>query len=221
MGFFAATFAWGNRTTILNKCNELIELMEREPYQFIIEHAESDLKRFLHLKHRTFQVTDTLYFIEALRWLYREKDGLEGAFCEGVRPTDSNVGNGLIRFHELFFSLSDAPLRTKKHVATPLRKSTCKRLNMFLRWMVRNDDRGVDFGLWKGIRPNQLICPIDTHVNRIARALGLFQRKQTDWLAALELTEALKELNPADPVKYDFALFGMGLDDRKFGGLQL
>lgn len=221
MGFFAATFAWGNRTTILTKCHELIELMGGQPFQCITAHKESDRKRFLAFKHRTFQTTDTLYFMEALQWLYTEKEGLEGAFSEGVRSTDENVANGLIRFHELFFSLSDAPQRTRKHVATPLRKSTCKRLNMFLRWMVRHDKNGVDLGLWKSIRPDQLICPIDTHVNRIARELGLIQRKQTDWLTALELTDTLKQLDPTDPVKYDFALFGLGLEDRKFGGVRL
>ena len=221
MGFFAASFAWGNRTTILNKCNELTGLMDGAPYEFITQHKESDLKRFLNFRHRTFQATDTLYFIKGLHWLYTERDGLEWAFCEGVRPTDEHVGNGLIRFHELFFSLPDAPQRTRKHVATPLRKSTCKRLNMFLRWMVRSDGGDVDFGSWKHIRPDQLLCPIDTHVNRIARALGLIKRKQTDWLAVLELTESLRELDPTDPVKYDFALFGLGLEDRTFGGLQL
>jgi len=220
-GLFAAVFAWGNRTTILNKSHELLQLMDHAPYQFITTHEEKDLQRFTDFRHRTFNPTDTLYFIHWLRHWYSHHESLEEAFTQFHDPLDDHTGPALIGFHKLFFDLPEAPDRTRKHIPTPLRKSTCKRLNMYLRWMVRQDEEGVDFGLWQTIRPYQLICPIDTHVNRIARELGLVQRKQTDWFTALELTEALRELDPDDPVKYDFALFGLGIEDRKFGGLNL
>lgn len=218
-GLFAAVFAWGQRTTILNKSKELLRLMDNAPYQFITQHVDTDLQRFNNFRHRTFNPTDTLYFIHWLKRWYHHHTSLEEAFTQFHDPLDDHVGPALIGFHKLFFDLPEAPERTKKHIPTPLRKSTCKRLNMYLRWMVRQDDAGVDFGLWKTIRPHQLICPVDTHVNRIARELGLLHRKATDWLAALELTEALRELDPDDPVRYDFALFGLGIEDRKFGGL--
>lgn len=218
-GLFAAVFAWGNRTTILHKTNTLLALMDNAPYQFIMQYQEQDLQRFTQFKHRTFTPTDTLYFMHWLRHWYSHHDTLEAAFTQFHDPLDDHVGPALIGFHKLFFDLPDAPERTKKHIPTPLRKSTCKRLNMYLRWMVRKDEAGVDFGLWRTIRPHQLICPVDTHVNRIARELGLVARKQTDWLTALELTEALRELDPDDPVRFDFALFGLGIEDRKFGGL--
>lgn len=220
MGFFAATFAWGQRVTILNKSRVLIKLMDGAPYDFIVNHKEADLKRFLKFRHRTFHPTDALYFIHFLQQHYQRHSTLEGAFAQYLRPTDKHIGKALTGFHEYFFSLPDAPQRTRKHVATPVRKSTCKRLNMFLRWMVRQDEHGVDFGIWKSIKPHQLICPIDVHVNRVARDLGLISRKQTDWQCALELTETLKALDPNDPVKYDFALFGLGLEKRKFGGIK-
>lgn len=218
-GLLAAVLAWGNRTTILNKSRELLALMDNAPYQFVTQHQEQDLQRFMKFRHRTFTPTDTLYFIYWLQNWYSNHDSLEEAFTRFHDPLDEHVGPALIGFHKLFFGLANAPERTRKHIPTPLRKSTCKRLNMYLRWMVRQDEEGVDFGLWQTIRPYQLICPIDTHVNRIARELGLLNRKQTDWLAALELTEALRELDADDPIKYDFALFGLGIEDRKFGGL--
>ncbi len=211
MGFWTATFAWGQRVTIINKAKELIELMDGAPYDFIQNHQEVDRKRFLGFKHRTFQATDTLYFLEFLQWYYREQDSLEDAFARFLRPDDPDVGPALKGFHKLFFSLPDAPQRTRKHVATPVRKSTCKRLNMFLRWMVRSDDCGVDFGHWKHIRPSQLLLPLDVHVDRVARDLGLLTRKQTDWQTVLELTETMRQLDSEDPVKYDFALFGLGV----------
>lgn len=214
MGLWAAVLAWGQRKTILNKCNELIQLMDGAPYDFILNHQEKDLKRFLHFKHRTFNATDTLYFIEFFKNYYLNNDSLEDAFAQFISTNDVHIEKGLIGFHQLFFSLEDAPSRTQKHIATPARKSTCKRINMFLRWMVRDDDNGVDFGLWKKIKPSQLICPMDVHVDRVSRKLGLIERKQTDWLAAVELTERLKEFDAEDPVKYDFALFGMGVNEK-------
>jgi len=212
MGFWAAMLAWGQRVTIINKCQELLELMGHAPHDFILNHKESDLKPFERFKHRTFNSTDALYFIAFFRFLYSHYPSMEHAFTVTLKPNDATVEHGLIGFHELFFSLPYAPARTQKHVATPLRKSACKRLNMFLRWMVRSDDKGVDFGIWKGIKPAQLVCPLDLHVERVARKLGLLTRKQSDWMAALELTEQLRKLDAQDPVKYDFALFGLGLE---------
>lgn len=210
MGLWAAVLAWGQRKTILQKCNELISLMDNTPHTFILEHQESDLKRFTSFKHRTFMPTDTLYFLAFLKDYYRQYDSLEYAFSEAMTKEDDSIEQGLIHFHRLFFSLPYAPARTRKHIATPERKSACKRLNMFLRWMVREGD--IDFGLWKTIRPAQLVCPLDVHVERVARQLGLIQRKQSDWKAALELTHNLKALCAEDPVKYDIALFGLGVN---------
>lgn len=210
-GFWVAMLAWGQRVTIINKANELMALMDESPHDFIINHKESDRQRFLKFKHRTFNDIDTLYFLEWLQWYYRSHDSLEDAFVRNLSSEDANTEKALAGFQELFFSLPDAPRRTQKHVATPTRKSTCKRLNMFLRWMVRKDDAGVDFGLWNNIDPSQLIIPLDVHVDRVARSLGLIKRKQTDWLTAVELTEKLKRYDSSDPVRYDYALFGLGI----------
>ncbi|MET0465654.1 MAG: TIGR02757 family protein [Chitinophagaceae bacterium] len=209
-GFFAATFAWGNRTTIINKSKELMQLMHMQPHEFCLHHSDDDLKSLLNFKHRTFNPTDLLYFIEFFKHHYSAGDSLETAFTKH----GTSVEEMLSGFQRYFFSLEDAPPRTKKHVATPERGSTCKRLNMFLRWMVRNDHRGVDLGIWKNISPAQLICPIDLHVARVARKFKLLKRKQTDWDAAEELTSQLKKLDAHDPVKYDFALFTLGIADR-------
>lgn len=213
-GFIAAVLAWGQRKTIINKCTELFNLMDNAPYDFVRNHQESDLKAFLNFKHRTFNATDTLYFIQYFQQYYQHHESLEKAFLAEGHRDEENLEAGLIRFHNQFFTLEDHPLRTKKHIATPARNSACKRINMFLRWMVRDDDRGVDFGLWKNIKPSQLICPCDVHVDRVARKLGLITRKQTDWQTAKELTAGLKLLDPEDPVKYDFALFGLGVYEK-------
>lgn len=213
-GFWAAVLAWGQRKTIINKCHELFELMDNAPYDFIVNHKDEDLKKLLTFKHRTFNSTDTLYFIEFFKWYYSQYNSLEEAFFMSMSASDPTIENGLTGFHNLFFSLDDYPERTKKHIATPARNSACKRINMFLRWMVRNDDQGVDFGLWKKILPSQLICPCDLHVDRVARKLKLITRKQTDWQTALELTENLRQMDPRDPVKYDFALFGLGVEEK-------
>jgi uncharacterized protein (TIGR02757 family) len=211
MGFWASILAWGQRKTIINKCKELINLMDGSPHDFVLNHQENDLKRFLNFKHRTFNATDTLYFIEWFKNYYQKNDSLETAFA--LQASDNqNVENNLIQFHDLFFSLPDYPPRTRKHIATPIRKSSCKRINMFLRWMVRQDDKGVDFGIWTNLKPSQLVCPCDVHVDRVARKLGLIQRPTTDWKTAVELTENLKLIDPNDPVKYDFALFGLGVE---------
>jgi uncharacterized protein (TIGR02757 family) len=210
-GFFAATLAWGQRVTIIRKCKELLERMDNDPHQFIVTHKPKDLKAFLDFKHRTFNPTDALYFIESLKSIYSKYNSLEDAFL--VQANAENIESGLINFHHLFFSLPDHPHRTKKHLPTPERKSTCKRLVMYLRLMVRADNKGVDFGIWKKISASQLICPCDLHVDRVARKLKLIRRKQTDWQTAIELTNNLKKFDPIDPVKYDFALFGLGIEE--------
>ncbi len=212
-GLVAATLAWGQRKTIINKCSEFLSYMDDAPYDFVRFHQEEDLKPFLNFKHRTFNATDALYFIAFFQEWYQQHDSLEDAFLTGINSDSEDVGPGLIGFHGTFFGLPNFPARTKKHVATPARRSACKRLNMFLRWMVRQDDRGVDFGLWHRLRPAQLVCPCDVHVDRVARELGLITRKPTDWQTARELTRNLKQFDPNDPVKYDFALFGLGVQD--------
>lgn len=213
-GFFAATFAWGNRTTIIQKSKELMQLMDMSPYDFCTAHNPKELKRLLDFKHRTFNATDLLYFIEFFKTHYTSHKSLETAFTKWMKPNDPTIENALIGFHHYFFSLEHIPSRTKKHIATPERNSSCKRLNMFLRWMVRNDKNGVDFGIWKKISPVQLICPIDLHVARVAKRLNILKRKQPDWLAAHELTDYLRTLDKNDPVKYDFALFGLGVTEK-------
>lgn len=212
MGFWAATLAWGQRITIINKCKELISLMDGAPYDFIINHEEPDLKKLLHFKHRTFNDVDTLYFIAFFRYHYSNYESLEDAFVP--QPDANNVEHCLNYFRNYFFSLPDYPNRTKKHVSSPSQKSTCKRLNMFLRWMVRKDNCGVDFGIWNKIKPSDLIMPCDLHVDRVARKLKLINGKQTDWQTAMELTERLREFDRQDPVKYDFALFGLGIEEK-------
>ncbi|WP_240315296.1 TIGR02757 family protein [Mucilaginibacter pineti] len=212
MGFWTATLAWGQRVTIIKKCKELITLMDGAPYDFIVNHQEPDLKKLLSFKHRTFNDIDTLYFIAFFRQHYERFESLEDAFI----PAGSMDGaeDALNHFRSYFFSLPDFPHRTKKHVSSPSQKSTCKRLNMFLRWMVRRDNNGVDFGIWNRIKPADLICPLDLHVDRVSRKLLLITRKQTDWQTALQLTQKLREFDPLDPVKYDFALFGLGIEER-------
>ncbi|HZX73147.1 MAG TPA: TIGR02757 family protein [Cyclobacteriaceae bacterium] len=210
-GLFAAVLAWGQRVTIINKTNELLSWMGNSPHDFLLHHKLKDMKPFEKFKHRTFNGTDALYFIEFLSQYYKKHESLEEAFA--LKATDDNIEQGLISFNNLFFSLEDYPPRTRKHISTPERKSACKRLNMYLRWMVRKDNAGVDFGIWNTIRPAQLICPCDLHVDRVARKLKLIRRKQLDWQTAVELSQNLRLLDPLDPVKYDFALFGLGIEE--------
>jgi len=213
-GFFAAIFAWGNRKMIINKSKELMQLMGDAPHQFITQHKEEDLKGLLHFKHRTFNTTDLLYFIGFLKHHYSQHPSLETAFSQWMLPGDETIENALTGFHHYFFSLPDAPQRTRKHIASPEKNSTCKRLCMFLRWMVRSDGRGVDLGIWRSIKPSQLVCPMDLHVARVARRFNLVQRPTADWRTALELTSHLKKLDPEDPSRYDFALFGLGVVEK-------
>lgn len=222
--FFAAIFAWGNRTTIINKSKELLQLMDNSPHEFIMQHQENDLKKFLLFKHRTFNTTDLLYFIAFFKYHYSENKSLESAFFNKqfmhLKTSEASpirgglVGAALNHFYNYFFSLPDSPQRTWKHIASPAKNSSCKRLNMFLRWMVRKDERGVDFGIWNKISPSDLICPLDVHVARVARHFKLLSRKATDWQAALELTNNLRQLDKNDPAKYDFALFGLGVIEK-------
>lgn len=211
--FFASIFAWGNRATIINKSKELMLLMDNAPYQFCTNHSESDLKSLLKFKHRTFNTTDLLYFISFLKHHYSNHKSLESAFFNSTTlPHVNNVIEAsLTFFYHYFFSLPDTPARTKKHIASPEKNATCKRLNMFLRWMVRKDDKGVDFGIWKKVSPSCLICPVDVHVARVARHFKLLHRPILDWQAAIQLTGNLRILDADDPVKYDFALFGLGV----------
>ncbi len=215
MGFIASILAWGQRKTIINKCKELIDRMGGKPYDFILNHQENDLKSLLGFKHRTFNDADLLYFVEFFKYHYTRFDSLEDAFLIGqerVLPNKISIEKSLNEFKQYFFSLPDFPLRTKKHVSSPVQKSTCKRLNMFLRWMVRQDDKGVDFGIWNRIAPSQLICPCDVHVERVARKFHLITLDKLNWKAAVELTDNLLLLDRDDPVKYDFALFGLGVE---------
>ncbi|WP_425392342.1 TIGR02757 family protein [Ekhidna sp.] len=212
-GFIAAVFAWGQRKTIINKSHEFLSPMDHSPHDFVLHYSEGDLKPFMDFKHRTFNSTDALYFLHFFRWFYQKHDSLEEGFIGGLGQ-NASMESRLTHFFELFFSLPDHPLRTYKHIPNPARKSACKRINMFLRWMVRQDDKGVDFGIWKRISPSSLVCPCDLHVDRVARKLKLIKRKQTDWQTAIELTENLKKLDPLDPVKYDFALFGLGVEEK-------
>ena len=217
-GFFAAIFAWGNRTTIINKSKELLERMDNAPFAFCTQHQDKDLKKLLGFAHRTFNDTDLLYCIEFFKQHYSKNESLENAFFKNERIGSINntiaVEKSLIHFQDYFFSLEDAPARTKKHISSPVSGSTCKRLNMFLRWMVRKDKQGVDFGIWKKIRPADLIMPIDVHVARVSRGLGIVKRMQTDWQTAIELTNYCRTLDPKDPVKYDFALFSLGVIEK-------
>jgi uncharacterized protein (TIGR02757 family) len=214
MGFFAAVFAWGLRITTINKCRELSTLMDDDPHAFITGHKPRDLRRMEGFRHRTFNSTDLLYFIAFFRWFYSGHQSLEEAFTGSLeKNTPVSMRDALGNFHQLFFSLEFAPQRTHKHVANAWRNASCKRLNMFLRWMVRRDDRGVDLGLWKRIPPSALMCPLDVHVERSARLLGLVERRQRDWKTVEELTASLRRIDPTDPVRFDFALFGMGMEN--------
>lgn len=212
-GLFAAVLAWGNRTSIINNCRKLMQLMDNAPHDFVLHHKETDLKRFLGFVHRTFNATDLLYFISFLQYHYRSYPSLEDAFVPAKKYEHENVEQALIHFHKYFFSI-EHPERTRKHIATPLRNSACKRLNMYLRWMVRKDKQGVDFGLWKKINPRQLICPLDVHVARVAFRLELIDSDKSNWTNTMQLTYRLKQLNPGDPAVYDYALFGLGMAER-------
>jgi uncharacterized protein (TIGR02757 family) len=219
-GFFAAILAWGNRKSIINSCNKLLRGMDNAPYDFIMNvdwnnnaPANNVFEKFVH---RTFNELDLWHLLNFLQhhFLYQGEQSLESAFTKWMLPGDKTVENALIGFNEYVFGFNEeakAEKHCRKHIASPQKKSACKRLNMYLRWMVRADNKGVDFGLWKNISTAQLICPIDVHVSRVSKKLGLLTRTQNDWQSALELSAYLRKLDKKDPVKYDFALFGLGV----------
>ena len=206
-GLLSATIAWGNRTMILRNANRLMEMMDFAPHDFILNFNAADLRPFEKFVHRTFNAVDLEYFLWSLKNIYQKHGGLEQVF-----KTKTGIKEAILNFRNVFFEL-DFPSRTSKHVANPAKNSSAKRLNMFLRWMVRKDDKGVDFGIWKSIDPCLLMCPLDVHSGRIARQLGILQRKQDDWKSVEELTQNLRKFDPNDPVKYDFALFGLGVNN--------
>jgi uncharacterized protein (TIGR02757 family) len=208
-GLLTAIIAWGNRKTIIRNASFLMSLMGNSPYQFILDSTEKDLLLFRSFVHRTFQGEDCDFLIRSLKHVYHNYGGLESLFS---RVSSHNVRQAIGFFREKMLEPTHFK-RSEKHLPDPFAGSAAKRINMFLRWMVRRDGNGVDFGLWKSLSPACLICPLDTHTARVSRQLGLLSRKTNDWQAAEELTANLRELDPDDPVRYDFALFGMGMDD--------
>lgn len=209
-GFFAATFSWGNRKSIIASSLRLMYLMDNDPYDFVLHATQKELKPLSTFVYRTFNGTDCVNFVHSLQHLYSKMGGLETVFYEGFR-LNNDIKSAISYFREQFLSF-DARSRTQKHVANPLAGSSGKRLNMFLRWMVRYDAAGIDFGLWKQIPMSALKIPLDIHSGTIARQLGLLERKQNDWKAVEELTKKLQEFDSFDPIKYDFALFGAGVN---------
>lgn len=207
-GFLVATIAWGKRAMIINNGSRMMELMGEEPFEFVINHSESDLNHFESFVHRTFNGIDFKYFIKSLHHIYRNYGGLEQIFAS--HQTHDSLQPAIHEFKKIFFEIP-FPQRTQKHISDPLKNSAAKRINMFLRWMVRNDSAGVDFGIWKSISPSLLSCPLDVHSGNIARKLELLSRKQNDAKALFELDSNLRILDSKDPVKYDFALFGLGV----------
>ncbi len=210
-GFLTATIAWGNRLSIIRSARRMMELMDQAPYEFIMHASETELDRLSGFVHRTFNGTDLRHFVLGVRHLYTDYGGLERAFASHARP--KGLQESITRVRSLFFEIPHPP-RTEKHFSDPARGSAAKRINMFLRWMVRPAETGVDFGIWKSLDPSQLSCPLDVHSGKVARALGLLKRKQNDARAVAELDTALRRLDPTDPVKYDFALFGLGVFEK-------
>ncbi len=210
-GFLSATIAWGRRDLILKKANLMMELMEDSPHDFLTSATDDEWSRVEDFYYRTFQPVDVLYFLKALKNIYKEYDDMEMLFSQGMKG--EGVREAIHLFREKFFSYTPQE-RSKKHLANVMNGSAGKRVNMFLRWMVRDDNRGVDFGLWKSMSPKELYLPLDVHSGNVARKLGLLKRKQSDWKAVEEVTVALRKFNPNDPVKYDFALFGLGVNEK-------
>jgi uncharacterized protein (TIGR02757 family) len=207
-GFLTATIAWGNRKSIINNASKLMNLLDNAPHDFVINHRASDLEKLEPFVHRTFNGRDCIQFIKSLQNIYKNHKGLEAVFVKHAESRSLQAS--ISKFKSTFFEIEHLP-RTQKHVSDPLRNSAAKRINMMLRWFIRNDNTGVDFGIWKRLSPSQLSCPLDVHSGNVARKLGLLKRKQNDAKALLELDTALRKLDPNDPVKYDFALFGLGV----------
>ncbi len=209
-GFLAATIAWGNRRSIITNATSLMNLMDNAPFEFVTQHTTKDLKKFDDFVHRTFNGIDCTFFIRSLKNIYTKHNGLELAFSKGIKPNDVDVKNAIIHFREQFLRQSHQK-RSEKHISDPAKNSSSKRLCMYLRWMVRKDMKGVDLGIWKSIDPSLLCLPLDVHTGNVSRKLGLLKRKQDDWKAVEEITGVLRQLDPKDPVKYDLALFGLGV----------
>ncbi len=207
-GFMAATIAWGQRKTIINNSIKLVKIMDGNPIDFLMNAGDNDFKHFSDFKHRTFNGEDCIFFLRSLQNIYKNHDGLEKIVTDSYLR-HGNIKDTLADFRKIFFSI-DFPERSGRHFSNVEKKSAAKRLNMFLRWMVRDDGMGVDFGIWKSIKPADLFIPLDVHSSNVGRKLGLLARKQNDWLAVEEFTGRLKEFDAEDPVKYDFALFGLG-----------
>lgn len=211
-GFLSASIAWGQRPTIIRNAKRLMEFMNQQPYEFLMNSNEQDLDVFKEFKHRTFNGDDCIFFIKSLKNIYQNHGGLEQVFTRGYQQ-GGDIKSALAYFREIFFEVEHLP-RTQKHISNILKKSSAKRLNMYLRWMVREDERGVDFGLWKGIGTKDLYLPLDVHTGNVGRKLGILNRKQSDWLAVEEITSNLRKFDPQDPVKYDYALFGLGIFEK-------
>lgn len=209
--FLTATISWGSRPAIIKNATRLMQLMDNSPYAFVTQGSEKDLKLLKSFVHRTFNGQDCIYFIRSLKNIYQKYGGLRQVFESGFKKENA-VYSALNHFYPVFFEIQGE--RTRKHIANVNRGSSAKRLNMLLRWMVRNDNRGVDFGLWKGIPASQLMLPLDVHTGNVARKLGILKRKQNDWKAVEEVTAALRKFDNTDPVKYDFALFGLGIFEK-------
>ena len=210
-GFLTSTISWGNRKSIITSSIKMMKLMDNDPYNFIINHSEKDLKNLLNFVHRTFNGYDFMQFIRSLRHIYKNYGGLENIFAQNIK--NQSMHNSIHEFKKIFFEVPYTE-RTKKHVSDPFKGSASKRINMFLRWMVRKDNKGVDFGIWKSIDQKYLSCPLDVHSGNVARKLGLINRKQNDHKTVLELDSILRVFDKNDPVKYDFALFGIGVFEK-------
>ena len=217
IAFLTATISWGQRVSIIKSATELMEMMDNSPHSFILSASDKDLKVFKRFIYRTFNGDDCLFFIKTLRHIYIRYGGIEELFISAYNKEDENLISGIMNFRRAFFELPHQS-RIEKHFSNPINNSSAKRLNMFLRWMIRKDKNGVDFGIWKNFKSDKLLIPLDVHSGRVARELGLLTRKQNDLKAVIELTNKLKEFDPTDPVKYDFALFGLGVNEG-FGGI--
>jgi uncharacterized protein (TIGR02757 family) len=210
--FLSATIAWGYRPNIIKSASRLMAFMNDSPYDFVLNASNKELQQLKPFVHRTFNSDDLLYFLYSLKNIYKNYYGLQEVFYSGYIENHS-IKEAICHFRKIFFE-SEHFLRTDKHISNPENNSSSKRINMFLRWMIRNDNRGVDFGIWKNFSPSSLMCPLDVHSGNVSRKLWLLNRKQSDWKAVEELTANLRLLDPADPVKYDFALFGLGIFEK-------
>lgn len=210
-GFLTATISWGNRTMIIKNASKMMDLVDNSPHDFILNHTENDLSKLENFVHRTFNYIDFQYFMKSLKNIYQNHGGLEKVLS--IKNNETNYQNAIHHLKTIFFELKHEK-RTQKHISDPLKNSAAKRINMFLRWMVRNDKTGVDFGIWQTHQTKNLSCPLDVHSGNVARKLNLLQRTQNDWKALVELDKNLRKLDKNDPVKYDFALFGLGVFEK-------